>query len=658
MSKEKKFTLVDRLDVFKNKIRRNAKHLFVPMIFGVIGAIFISYFIATYFPSDNFNTLYITGLWDTSLAQFHGQEFVHTNNQELSVNQALNYFLTKTLDNVTWILIIFAISFVVLSAIVFHIIMLLADIHSEKDLEDQNIKGTKIISESQLADIQKEKGVQGAPVGNIVKFDRKVECNHTFISGQSGSGKTVILKNLYESLQANNPDGRFLIHDTKPEWIQEYYNPETDFIFDFSDQRSINFNIFSMINLDSDIDNSDEIVSIVASLIPETSGNADPIWLNVARDILLGCIYYCIENDKTNNLEIKKLVKLPVDQLATKLKGVEGAEVGHGHLTSGESQAANFMSTFRDKARFFTTFPDSLEGNELDIREWLENKKGGQSTIFLLNKAKTKDLNSIRIGAFVDSMINTLLDLPQSQTRRVYFFLDEIGSLSKMDSLIDGITKARSYGGAFIMGIQEYGRFIHRYGKELASTLINSTDTKFILKSGDPDTQDFCSRLIGKGKVKSTTITNSTGSEIGSNREGASFGSTEKIEEAVIASEFGLMKSNSYYYKNGSEIDWAFIQKDFTKEEIEIFMDYDKLKEGEGRKGIGHVPRKKKVIIPVEDEDSSTSSDDETSSNSSTGGQSLEEETTKETSTDEKKEEKVKEEKSFVRETEEISFGL
>ena len=226
--------------------------------------------------------------------------------------------------------------------------------------------------------------------------------------------------------------------------------------------------------------------------------------------------------------------------------------------------------------------------------------------------------------------------------------------------IVDGITKARSYGGSFFLGIQEYGRFAHRYGKELASTLINSTDTKFILKSGDPDTQDFCSRLIGKGKVKSTTITNSTGSEIGSNREGASFGSTEKIEEAVIASEFGLMKSNSYFYKNGSEIDWAFIKKEFTEEEIKTFMDYDKLKEGEGRKGIGHIPRKKKIIVPIEDEDSSTSSDDQSGSNSSTGGQSLVEATTKENSTDEKKEEeKAKEDMPSVSiETEEISFGL
>ena len=324
-----------------------------------------------------------------------------------------------------------------------------------------------------------------------VKLDEKLEAQHTFISGSSGTGKTVLLNQLYKWYKKFRPNGRWIVHDTKGDWIEKFYDHETDYIFNFSDARSLNFNVFSVIKVIPDIK------SVIATIIPRLADEKDPVWTDTARDILEGCFLYAIKYDKKSNLEIKNLIKLSPENLAKKLKNVEGAEVAYGHLTSSESQAGNFMSNFRSKAGFFTSLPDSLDGKELDLEEWLENKEGGQSTIFLLNDTKNKELNAIRISVFVDSFIKTFLSMTESKTRKVYFFLDEIGSLSKIPSIVDGLALLRSFGGIFIIGIQEIQRLYSIYGKDLTATIVNNTATKVILRAQETETQEF-SNIVSK----------------------------------------------------------------------------------------------------------------------------------------------------------------
>jgi len=542
-----KTSWVDSADIFSNTHSRFLKHLFLPSIVGFAGGAFSLYMFSSYFK-----------YWVTSaIADLKGEKFIIIKNHKILTDKASQFFYEKVLDNLVISVEIFAAGFIFLSVLTLILKVVIAKKHSAKYLEEQHLKGTNILTEAQLTKIQTKDKVNGAIIGNTAKLAEDLECSHVFIAGSSGTGKTVLINQVYLWQKQNRPNGRWIVHDTKGDYIEKFYNPETDYIFNFSDKRSLNFNVFSVIKIIPDIK------SVVATIIPRPEGENDPVWTDTARDILEACILHCIKYDTKTNQAVKKLIKMKVNKLAKELSEVEGAEVAFGHLTSSETQSGNFMSSFRSRAAYFTSIPDNMSDSEIDLEEWLLNKKGGQSTIFLLNDTKNKDLNAIRISVFVDSLIKTFLSLSEDKQRRVYFILDELGSLNKMPSLIDGLALLRSFGGSFWLGIQEIQRLYSVYGKELTSTIVNNTASKIILRAQEVETQKFCSDMIGEEKFKSSNITNSTGSEINANREGASFANTEKTEKAVLSSEIGNMKNNTYYFKNG-HYDWTFIEKKFS----------------------------------------------------------------------------------------------
>jgi hypothetical protein len=65
--------------------------------------------------------------------------------------------------------------------------------------------------------------------------------------------------------------------------------------------------------------------------------------------------------------------------------------------------------------------------------------------------------------------------------------------------------------------------------------------------------------MIGDTKFKTTSISNSTGTETGSAKEGSSFNQIEKTEKLILPSEIGLMPNNAYYYKTVNH-NWIYIE--------------------------------------------------------------------------------------------------
>ena len=187
------------------------------------------------------------------------------------------------------------------------------------------------------------------------------------------------------------------------------------------------------------------------------------------------------------------------------------------------------------------------------------------STIFLLNDVKNKDLNAIRISVFLNIVIKELLTLTESKERKIFFMLDEFGSLQKMRSIVDLLALGRSFGARVFIGIQEIQRLYAVYGKELTSTIVNNTSSKIVLRANEAETAEYCAKLIGEVKKKETNLTNTTGADLNSNREGASFANVTKIEKTLLASDLMHLENNTYIYKNGS-YPWSKIETKFIKE--------------------------------------------------------------------------------------------
>ena len=559
---DKKFGGVDYIDIFSNNFSRFKKHLFIPAITGI----FISFVVIYIFSSAHLfglNSKYFLGFFNALFASMQLKSTFVFLGQELPTAKALDFFQKKILDNLSTILFIFAITFTSVTAFTYYLLYVLAKRSSKEILEEKVLQGSKILEEEQLIKLQKKDKIQGAPVGHKgAKFANEFETQHTFISGASGTGKTILMRRMYTYYINNNKyqGAKFLVHDVKGDYVQKFYNKNTDYIFNLNDSRTFNLNLFNYINT------SAELKSIVASIIPQPSEEKDPIWTNSARAILEGIMLYCIKTNQKTNKVVQELIKLDPETLATKLAKVEGTEDAVTFLSSGsEGQIGNIYSNFKSRVTYFTSLPSDIdEKKELDLKKWLTDTTN-TSTIFLLNDVKNKDLNAIRIAVFLNIVIKELLTLTESKSRKIFFLLDEFGSLQKMQSIVDLLALGRSFGARVFIGIQEIQRLYSIYGKELTSTIVNNTSSKIVLRANEAETAEYMARLIGEVKRKETNLTNTTGADLNSNREGASFANITRIEKTLLASDLMQLENNTYVYKNGS-YPWSKIQTKFIKD--------------------------------------------------------------------------------------------
>ncbi|MBP7866086.1 MAG: type IV secretion system DNA-binding domain-containing protein [Acidobacteria bacterium] len=138
-----------------------------------------------------------------------------------------------------------------------------------------------------------------------------------------------------------------------------------------------------------------------------------------------------------------------------------------------------------------------------------------------------------------DIMIRETLSLPDTdrkENRRIWFCIDEIGSLDQISVLFDLLTVARSKGGCLLVANQDLGRIEDIYGRANRRTFYNNFNTNFILRLNDPDTADFLSQSIGEREVIKVM-----GSRQMSPRESGdrkSFTDQDKTEKLILPSEF------------------------------------------------------------------------------------------------------------------------
>jgi len=559
---EKKFGGIDYIDIFSNNFSRFKKHLFIPAITGIV----VSFVMIYIFSSAHFfglNSKYFAGFFKALFASMQLQDTFVFLGQELPTAKALEFFEKKILDNLSTILFIFTITFTSVTALTYYILYILAKKSSKKVLEEEVLQGSKILEEEQLIKLQKKDKIEGAPIGHRgAKFAEIFETQHCFISGASGTGKTILMRRLYTYYINNSKyiGSKFLIHDVKGDYVQKFYNKKTDYIFNLNDSRTFNLNLFNYINTTA------ELKSIVASIIPQPVEEKDPIWTNSARSILEGIMLYCIKTDQKTNKAVQNLIKLSPEELAAKLSKIEGTEDAVTFLSSGsEGQIGNIYSNFKSRVTYFTSLPADIDTKEeLDLKKWLTNTTD-TSTIFLLNDVKNKDLNAIRISVFLNIVIKELLTLTESKTRKIFFLLDEFGSLQKTQAIIDLLALGRSFGARVYLGIQEIQRLYATYGKELTSTIVNNTSSKIVLRANEAETAEYMARLIGEVKKKETNLTNTTGADLNSNREGASFANIVKTEKAILAADLMHLPNNTYIYKNGS-YPWSKIETKYIPE--------------------------------------------------------------------------------------------
>lgn len=349
-------------------------------------------------------------------------------------------------------------------------------------------RGMQLLSHKQISIYTKNKP-HVLSIGNI-NIPTDTECKHILVFGASGSGKSVLLSQFLNQIntysQKYNDKRHYIITDVKPEFVGKFAKPD-DYIFCPFDKRSISWSIFNDIDDISDYDT-------FASILFEQDGAKDPFWGLAAGAIFADGLKYLDLQGRKTNQDILEFFKQPAEDLTEAINSLPPTLItSKQYLNAPENTFASILATLASGLKPFMHLKDSTDNNaafsfKQYIREEYQRTNGTIPNLYLLVPANRQRIMAPLLSLVMDIMINEALTLPESQNCRLYFIIDEIGSINKIQLLPDLITKGRSYGISILALTQDPGLLREKYGPQVMQSFLNNFGTQIVLRINDAAT--------------------------------------------------------------------------------------------------------------------------------------------------------------------------
>jgi type IV secretory pathway TraG/TraD family ATPase VirD4 len=361
----------------------------------------------------------------------------------------------------------------------------------------------------------------------------KAETGHAMIVGTTGSGKTLTLRMwMHSTLPCIRqlPDRRAVIYDEKKDHLSVLaglgFSPEEVLITNPFDRRCWEW------DMAADITGPDTALQLATLLIPEEKG-PNSYFPEAARDLLTGVINTFIETapGRWEFADLVLAMRSPQRLAHVLAQTPEGEELIEMHLEGGGTTPRNVLSTGRARLARFQV-PAALwkhagaVGRKFSLCSFMKENR-----ILLLGNQQSARAAIQAINRLLFQRLTELiLDLEESETRRVFVVLDEVRKLGRLEGLDDLLSNGRSKGVAAIIGFQSIQGMRAVYGREVAEELTEMVGSFGVLKVSGAETPEWASRIFGEQEVRQRTRSVSDGQSTG---QSFSTSTTESYTEVL-----------------------------------------------------------------------------------------------------------------------------
>ncbi|MBF0315156.1 MAG: type IV secretion system DNA-binding domain-containing protein [Oligoflexia bacterium] len=417
---------------------------------------------------------------------------------------------------------------------------------SRNVLKEKHIRGAILLNDKAYSKKIKN-SKNDIELNNQISIPFNCENRHVFTIGRPGAGKTQLLCKAIEKVVSRNE--KAIIYDFKGDFVTRFYNPNTDIIFNPLDERSVGWCIFN------EIKSATNIEAICSSLIPAAT-KSEPFWDNAARDVLYSVLLYCWKNNIISNSGLFDVSISNREILLEKFSKTPGCERGVRPLEEAKV-GASVLSTFSTYVKFLEYTKDMA--GEFSIKNWVIDN-GQKGRIFITNYSEIGTVMQPLIALFIDVFANKVLMLPENIERRIFFFLDEFGTLQRLSNILNMLKLSRSYGGSIWIGIQDIGQIENVYGRESTKTIMNSCGNAIIFGVDEPLTADYLSKKVGERERSNIDKNFSFG--LSEFRDGHSMSERTMVEKTILPSDIMGLDDLSFYFKLAT-------LREFTKSKLE-----------------------------------------------------------------------------------------
>lgn len=410
--------------------------------------------------------------------------------------------------------------------------------------EDAPVRGTQIKVANGNSQTAFNKAIKsGATALAGVVLDRAAETEHFMNIGTTGSGKSVAQLTLMATALARGD--RQIVTDLDGNAMSLFYR-EGDIILNPEDVRSACWEMLAEIKgrLDYRL--------MAEALVPPPGDARVSEWVAYCQEILAACLETWHLNKLGSSAAFFRVMATANKEKLAQLCEGTGA---HWYFETGnEKMLAGVMGTLIPALSNMRPLADQT-GPAFSVRQWIRE---GQGSLWI--PYQTNQIPALRglISCWMGLAISEALSLLESRDRRLWFHVDELDALGRIQGLKDALARLRKVGGCVVLGLQSIAQVRGIYGDADANTIVENCNTKLILRCNASEgggTARFASEVIGDRVVERDETTTSR-SQGRNGSTSTTHAVREHREPAVLASEIMQLARWTGYLKVATRRYW------------------------------------------------------------------------------------------------------
>nr|WP_229668066.1 type IV secretion system DNA-binding domain-containing protein [Stakelama pacifica] len=406
-------------------------------------------------------------------------------------------------------------------------------------LQDRIIGGTVVTTEAALAKrLRAEAGPYTLTIASV-PIPARLETRHIAMIGTTGSGKTTVLRQMLDRIEGRGEAA--LVYDTSGEFIENYYNPARgDVILNSFDARCAFWSPFAEIGHPADADR------IATQLVPQTGDHDHDVWLQTTRILVANMLRDLSQRGNPTLTGLLTMLQMSSkEELRERLAHTSSARTfaddadrATGSVLFMLAKTANLIQFLRAEESGAEPFAFRTYFRNLDQRN------GPKPWIFVPRKEDYFEASKPLLACWLECAASAVLGLSPSGSRRVWFILDELADLPRVDNLARLLPEGRKFGAAVVLTFQAIGQMSHRYGPQIAEAMLGNCNSKLFLQLVDAETREWASETIGTQEVEIATMNHTLPS--GTTAGGPSLSRDRQTRPAVLESELRLPPHAGY----------------------------------------------------------------------------------------------------------------
>lgn len=365
---------------------------------------------------------------------------------------------------------------------------------------------------------------RGLGVRTTLRIPRALESSHLLIMGDSGTGKSALIRQLLAQLETRGDTA--IVYDPALEYTPQFYRPDRgDVILNPLDARSPAWSPGDELRHDA------EALTLATSLFPDRV-NENPFFTEGPRRIFAHLLTF-----RPSAADLAAWL-CHDEELDRRVHGTPYASIIDRRAPA---QRGGVLATLNMVADTLKLVPQASEtARRWSASAWARDRQGW---IFLTSTPETRTRLVPLTSLWLDMLVLRLMTRGQPVQRAVWFVLDELASLQRLPQLHTAVTENRKSNNPVVLGFQGRSQLETRYGHD-AEAMLSQPATKIFLRTSEPRAAKWISDTIGEVEIERLRESRSKGRQ-----DQRSYGLERQVEPLVMSSEISGLPSLHGYLK-------------------------------------------------------------------------------------------------------------